>query len=106
MRKIFLLALLTIASITTLSACGTVTDVKQQAAQHIARPAFMVDRTISAGQFGLSAWERMHQRQAPATIYIEGDSITNLGMEGIDKDGRFGFQSSPCLLYTSDAADE
>lgn len=91
MRNIFL----SILSLATLSACGAVTDIKTQSAQHIARPAFMVDRTISAGQFGLSAWERMHQRFAPATIYIEGDSITSLEHEGIDKDGRFGFQSTP-----------
>ena len=95
MHKIFFLTITTILAITTLSACGTVTDIKQQSANHIARPAFMVDRTINAGQFGLQAWERMHQRGAPATLYIEGDSITDLSKESIDKDGMFGFQSSP-----------
>ena len=57
-----------------LAACGLQTDLKQQAAKHIARPAFMVERSIPTGSFGLNAWERMHQRHAPATIYIEGDS--------------------------------
>lgn len=68
------LTLSSLLSFFILTACGIETDMKQQAAQHIARPAFMVERVIPAGAFGLNAWERMHQRGTSATIYIEGDS--------------------------------
>ena len=68
------LILFSFLSLFTLNACGVETDLKQQTANHIARPAFMVERTIGAGPFGLQAWERMHKRNTTATVYIEGDS--------------------------------
>lgn len=64
-----------------LTACGLDTDIEMQTANHIARPAFMVERGISAGNFTLNAWERMHEERQPATIYIEGDGIP---MKSID----------------------
>lgn len=70
--------LLSFFSALTLSACGLETDLKQQTANQIARPAFMVERTISTGDFTLGAWERMHQRGETATLYIEGDSINQI----------------------------
>ncbi len=88
-------SILSVLALVTLSACGTITDVKQQTANHIARPAFMVERTIPAGMFGIEAWERMHQRGTSASIYIEGDSLSDLTNESIDKTGLFGFQSTP-----------
>ena len=63
-------------SLFILSACGTETDLDQQTANQIARPAFMVERTIQAGEFHIEGWERMHQHHAPATIYIEGDTAS------------------------------
>ena len=71
MKYIILSSLL---SFFILGACGFQTDLKQQTAKHIARPAFLVERTIPTGSFELQAWERMHQRGTSATIYIEGDS--------------------------------
>ncbi len=65
---------LLLSSLLLLSACGLETDINDQTAHQLARPAFMVERTVNAGQFQLQAWERMHQRQASATIYIEGDT--------------------------------
>lgn len=59
-----------------ISACGVQTDLRQQSANQIARPAFMTERFISADDFQLKAWERMHQNGGVATIYIEGDSKT------------------------------
>lgn len=56
-------------------ACTVQTDFKQQTANHIARPAFMVERFIPAGNFQLQTWERMHQPNAVATVYIEGDGV-------------------------------
>lgn len=70
--------LLSLFSLFVLTACGAETDIKQQAANKIARPAFMVERSIQAGQFSLKAWERMHQRHDIATVYIEGDSINQI----------------------------
>lgn len=58
-----------------LSACGVETDIKQQSANQVARPAFMVDRKFQSGDLSLQAWERMHQRNDVATVYLEGDSI-------------------------------
>lgn len=57
-----------------ITACGLQTDLRQQSANQIARPAFMTERFISADGFKLKAWERMHQNGGVATIYIEGDS--------------------------------
>ncbi len=56
------------------AACtGGTDEFKEVAAERIARPAFMVDRWVDTGPFKLLAWERMHERSAPANIYIEGD---------------------------------
>jgi len=88
MKKITPLQTITLAllSLLPLAACSTETDVKTQTANHIARPAFMVERTINSGSFGLQAWERMHERNAPATIYIEGDGSNFLsGVKEIAK---------------------
>jgi hypothetical protein len=57
-----------------LTACGVQTDLRQQTANHIARPAFMSERFIHADGFQLKSWERMHQRGDAAMVYIEGDS--------------------------------
>ena len=67
---------LALLSLIPLTACAVDTDLDTQTANHVARPAFMVERTIQAGQFNLNAWERMHERFAPATIYIEGDGTS------------------------------
>lgn len=76
MKKLFL-----ILPLLTLAACGMETEVKERTASQIARPAFMVERFISAGQFNLKAWERMHSRGQNATIYIEGDSVNEVGVD-------------------------
>ncbi|HPD82613.1 MAG: hypothetical protein R3D88_06935 [Alphaproteobacteria bacterium] len=68
--------LASVLSVLALSACGLDTEIKTQTTEQIGRPAFMVDRFIDAGAFHLKAWERMHDRQKPATLYIEGDSGT------------------------------
>ncbi|MCI5060738.1 MAG: alpha/beta hydrolase [Alphaproteobacteria bacterium] len=72
-QKIFILAL---CFALLAGACTLKTELKQQTANHIARPAFMVERDIQAGAFTLKAWERMHAPMEVATIYIEGDGIT------------------------------
>ena len=74
------LTLTSLFSLFILTACGLKTDINNQTAHHIAMPAFMVERVIPAGAFGLNAWERMHKRGSTATIYIEGDSPTSVNV--------------------------
>lgn len=73
-----------------LGACTVQTDLKQQTASHIARPAFMVERFIPAGQFQLQAWERMHAPNDVATIYIEGDGVNQKKVKDISTQNHFG----------------
>ncbi len=47
--------------------------LSEEIADRIASPAWMVERKIPAGPFALNAFERMHTRNAPADVYIEGD---------------------------------
>lgn len=55
-------------------ACTSVTNEYDEiTAERIARPAFMVERKLEIGGMDLQLWERMHQRYAPANLYIEGD---------------------------------
>ncbi len=87
---------LSILSLLLLSACGVETDLKQESANRIARPAFMVERMVQAGQFDLKAWERMHQRNEVATIYIEGDSIHEVDTDAkIISRNLFSINSTP-----------
>ena len=90
------LTLTSLFSLFILTACGLKTDINNQTAHHIAMPAFMVERVIPAGAFGLNAWERMHKRGSTATIYIEGDSPTSVNMtdKKIDISKIFGSDAS------------
>lgn len=54
------------------AACS-ITENREITAERIARPAFMVERTLTAGPADFQLWERMHERYAPANVYIEGD---------------------------------
>lgn len=58
-----------------LSACDRVTKpyLREETADRLAHPVWMYERQIPAGVFNLTAYERMHERFKPATIYIEGD---------------------------------
>jgi len=59
-----------------LAGCSTVaSEYNEETLKRIAMPAFMVERSIPAGKFNLTAWERIHQKGAPANVYIEGDSF-------------------------------
>ncbi len=60
-----------------LSACsGTDTIIRQEVANRLASPAWMVKREIEAGPFALTAYERMHERGEAANVYIEGNGET------------------------------
>ena len=74
--KFALYALLTGAA---LSACTSYTNEYDEiTAERIARPAFMVDRRLNTVEMDFQLWERMHQRHAPANVYIEGDGDTGM----------------------------
>ena len=60
-------------SILSLGACGAKNALKEEVADRVAHPAWMVQRAVAAGPFVLTAYERMHERGEIATLYIEGD---------------------------------
>jgi hypothetical protein len=62
------------------AACS-ISENREVTAEHIARPAFMVERKITAGPAQLQLWERMHERYAPANVYIEGDGKSDAGTD-------------------------
>lgn len=45
----------------------------------IASPAWLARRDVHTDHFDLQAFERMHQRNTPATLYIEGDGKAHVG---------------------------
>lgn len=75
MNKFTKFGLLFSAGLTlTIGAC-TIPPVKEEIAKRIAAPAWMVGRELPAKPFSLTVYERMHERLAPADIYIEGDGV-------------------------------
>lgn len=66
-----------ICAVTALGACKTIDHIwKEDAANRLAVPANMHKRQIPAGPFSITVFERTYQKEAPATIYFEGDGIT------------------------------
>jgi pimeloyl-ACP methyl ester carboxylesterase len=78
--------------------------LREDVADRLAHPVWMVERQIPAGLFSLTAYERMHEANAPATIYIEGDGelTTDFRMNSKDPTPR-----NPVSLHlaTKDKAD-
>jgi hypothetical protein len=61
-----------------LSSCGTPRDVlRDEVAMRVSMPAFMARRIVQTDQFELTAFERMHERNREANLYIEGDGKAN-----------------------------
>lgn len=74
MKKQILKSLTVAALLAGIAACTTaVNELREVAAERIARPAFMVERRLSTGGMNFQLWERMHERYQPANLYIEGD---------------------------------
>jgi hypothetical protein len=64
----------------TLAACEGVFKpyLRDDVTDRLGHASWMVEREIPAGLFDLTVYERMHERNAPATVYIEGDGeLTN-----------------------------
>jgi hypothetical protein len=83
MKKLLLSAL---ACSALLAACSLGAEFREVTAERIARPAFMVERRITAGDTEFQLWERMHARYAPVNIYIEGDGEPTYTDREITKD--------------------
>ena len=63
------------ASLLSSCAVGTISS-RGETAQRIAAPAFMIERTIPANPFMLTAFERVHDTGGTsANVYIEGDGL-------------------------------
>ena len=58
-----------------LSGCvaGDLQPMREASAKRVAAPVFMLPRDIAASPFMLQAYERVYQKDAPVTLYIEGD---------------------------------
>lgn len=68
--RVFALALL---ALITLSSCMNRHALREETADRLAGPVWMIPRHIDAGSFTLAAYERIHDRGATANLYIEGD---------------------------------
>lgn len=75
---------------------------RQETADRIAGPVWMIPRAIPAAPFALQAYERMHAKNAPANIYIEGDGVAWLSKTHISLDPT---PSNPVALHLA-AKDE
>ena len=64
-------ALLAICGL-VIAACAASEMLREEVADRLAAPAWMIKRPVQAGPFILTARERMHSKGAPATLYIEG----------------------------------
>lgn len=80
MTKTFLkklaLSALVIAALAPAACMSLDSEYDEVTAERIARPAFMIERKLSAGGMEFQLWERMHNRGEPVNIYIEGDGHT------------------------------
>jgi len=109
--KTQLLSLATIAIATT--ACSAPLTLRENVADRIASPAWMVERPIDTGAFVLTAYERMHEKGDTVTIYIEGDGTADrinagetmdptpinpvaLHLAAMDKSENVAYLSRPC----------
>lgn len=93
-------------SLILLAGCAHVADeLDSTAASRIARPAFMVERTMTTSTYALNVWERMHTRGAPANIYIgEGGSTPShalgLHLASRDQADNLGWIAQPCQFHS------
>lgn len=60
--------------------------MREETAERIAGPAFMVERDIPAQPFLLTAYERVHENGGTANIYIEGDGLAWVSKSRISLD--------------------
>jgi hypothetical protein len=107
------LALMASSAALGMASCSSLPEVRQVVAHNIASPAWLVERQIAAAPFSITAFERMHDHNAPADVYIEGDGLawtsrneasldptpTNpvaLNLAAMDKARNVGYLARPC----------
>jgi hypothetical protein len=56
-----------------LTGCADYPVMREDTAKRTAMPVFMIPRDIASDKFVLQAYERVHAKGQPATLYIEGD---------------------------------
>jgi len=64
--------------------------MRDEIAQRVAHPAWMVGREIPAGPFALKAYERVYERGQAANLYIEGDGAVGTGDASEQQQGLAG----------------
>lgn len=98
----------------TITACSVPPALRDEVAARIASPAWMIERPIVASPFTLTAFERMHEKGEPVTIYIEGDGNADrastlqvtldptpinpvaLHLAAVDKSSNVAYIARPC----------
>lgn len=94
-----------------LAGCGHVSEeIDTTSASRIARPAFMVERSIATSSYVLPAWERMHMRGEVANIYIgEGGSTPShalgLHIATRDQSNNVAWLGQPCQFTEEEDCD-
>lgn len=76
MNKTFKKSLSGLLAFTALALSGCLLQthaMRNEVADRVAHPAWMVGREIPAAPFSLKAYERIHDRGGTANLYIEGD---------------------------------
>lgn len=63
------------AALLTACVAADYPEMREDSAKRAAAPVFMMKRDIAANPFMLRAYERVYQKDAPATLYIEGDGL-------------------------------
>ncbi len=91
-----------LSSLLVVGACATSRPLlKTEIAKRIASPAWMVGREIPAGKFLLTAYERIHDHNSAADLYIEGNGTTPryplaLHLASKDKADNVIYLARPC----------
>ncbi len=79
----FLLVLLSIATFPTLlTACNSTEYFREESAQRITAPVFLLPRIVSAPPFKLQTYERVYKEGQPAMIYIAGNGNQRISLGG------------------------
>ena len=111
MNRFLKFSLLTVGLL-TIGACAVNEVLREQVAMRLASPAWMVKRPVEADPYLLTAFERMHEREQPATLYIEGDGEAHelkgklfnptphnpvgLHLASMDKSTNLAYLARPC----------
>ncbi len=69
-----------------LTSCAHYPVMEEDTVKRTAMPVFMLERKIPSELFIFEARERVHDRNAPATVYIEGDGVPYIDDKRISND--------------------